>query len=83
MVEEFVCVTFFFHWPVSLFTVKAVQEFFFSNLPPPPPPPKVKWFALKAAALEAMYIDQIYDIIYPGGGGCGVHYNRWVSPLVQ
>ena len=22
------------------FTVKALQEFFFSNLPPPPPPPK-------------------------------------------
>ena len=41
---------FFSHWPMFLFTVKAVQDFFFSNLPPPPPPPspssKVKWFAL-------------------------------------
>ena len=39
--DEFVCATFFFsHWPVFLFTVKAVQEHFFANLPPPPPPKK-------------------------------------------
>ena len=37
-VEEFVCATFFSHWPVFLFTVKAVQEVFFSNLPHTPPP---------------------------------------------
>ena len=24
------------HWPVFLFTVKTVQDFFFSNLPLPP-----------------------------------------------
>ena len=27
--------TFFSHWPVFLFSVKAVQEMLFSNLPPP------------------------------------------------
>ena len=39
-VEEFVCATFFSHWPVFLFTVKAVQEIFFSNRPHPPSPQK-------------------------------------------
>ena len=50
---------FFSHWPVFLFTVKAVQDIFFSNLPPPPPHlSKVKWSApykaLLAAAIRPM-----------------------------
>ena len=37
---------FFSHRPVFLFTVKTVQEFYFSNLPSPTPlPSKVKWSA--------------------------------------
>ena len=82
MVEEFVCVTFFFSLARVSFYCKGCARILFLKSSTPPPS-KVKWFALKAAALEATYIDQIYDIIYPGGGGCGVHYNRWVSPLVQ
>ena len=44
-VEEFFCATFFLSLPVFLFTAKAVQEIFFSNLPPPAPS-RVKWSTL-------------------------------------
>ena len=41
-VENFFAQHFFSHWPLFLFTVKAVQEIFFSNLPLLL---KVKWSA--------------------------------------
>ena len=39
---------FFSHWPMFLFTLKAVQDFFLKSSTPAPPSPssKVKWFAL-------------------------------------
>ena len=47
---------FFSHWPVLLFTVKAVQEFFFSNLLPSPPS-KVKWSAPKSHFCKSIKLE--------------------------
>ena len=42
---------FFSHWPVYLFTVKAVQEIFSQIFPPPPPPPP----PLKSQIVRPLY----------------------------
>ena len=48
------------------FTVKALQEIFFSNLPPPPPPPHLKYQMVHPLETSSVLCTSTWDFVLKG-----------------